>query len=95
MADKRGLFRVNYFQNGQPATAFVVALTDVEAAAFMGVANGSGVQVTRDRYPVEVVGLDKEHAIIPSPPVNFAPPQPARQLSDSELAKLRVLLAKA
>ncbi len=92
MADKRGLFRVNYYENGQPKTGFVVAITDVEAADFLGVANGSGVQVTRDRFPVEVAGLDAAHAQVPSPPVNMAPPQQPRQFTDDEMIRLRALL---
>lgn len=63
--DKRGLFRVNYFDvGGQPKTGFVVAFTDVEAGQFLGVASASGIQITRDRYPVEVAGLDDPHATI-------------------------------
>lgn len=95
MADekqKRGLFRVNYYESAQPKTALVVAVTDVEAAAFLGVESVSGVQVTRDRYPVEVAGLDTTHAKVQSSPINVAPPQPERQFTDAEMVRLRALL---
>lgn len=71
--DKRGLFRVNYFDvGGQPKTGFVVAFTDVEAGQFLGVASASGIQITRDRYPVEVAGLDDPHATIADIPPSKA-----------------------
>lgn len=73
MAGTKGVFRVNYQENGQPKSGFVVADSDVEAANFMGVANQSGVQVTKAMYPVEVAGLDEQHAVIPSTPPSVAP----------------------
>lgn len=90
----RGTYRVNYFLNGQPVTALVVATDENAASIFMGVRDGSA-QVNRVAYPVEVDGLDTAHDALPSMPVNTAPPQPPKQLSDAELAKLRTILAKA
>ena len=69
----RGVFRVNYQENGQPKTGFVAAYTDVEAATHFGVASQSGVQVTKALYPVEVAGVDPDHAMIPSIPPSVAP----------------------
>lgn len=92
MADKRGLFRVNYYESGQPRTSFVVALTDVEAAQFLGVESASGVQVTRERYPVEVSGLDEKHATVPSLPVTMAPFDLAKSVSRDEFNALQAQL---
>jgi len=69
----RGVFRVNYQENGQPKSGFVAAFTDVEAATHFGVASQSGVQVTKALYPVEVAGTDSPHATIPSTPPSVAP----------------------
>jgi hypothetical protein len=91
---RRGVFRVNYQEAGQPQSALVAAFSDVEAANFMGVANQSGVQVTKALYPVEVAGLDTAHKAMAPLPINFAPPQPAKQFSDAEMARLRALLGK-
>lgn len=90
----RGTYRVNYFVGGLPTTAFVVATDESAAAVFMGVRDGSA-QVNRVAFPVEVDGLDSAHEALPSMPINTAPPQAPKQLSDAELAKLRTLLAKA
>ncbi len=84
MAGNRGVFRVNYQENGQPKSGFVVAFTDVEAAAFLGVANQSGVQVTKALYPVEVAGSDEAHAVIPSIPPSVAPFDLAKGVSRDE-----------
>lgn len=94
MADKRGLFRINYYESGQPRTSFVVALTDVEAAQFLGVASASGVQVTRERYPVEVSGLDEAHATVASLPVTMAPFDLSKSVSRDEFNALQAQLAE-
>lgn len=66
MSDKRGVFRVNYQKDGQPQTGLVAAFTDGDAASHFGVAQQSGVQVTKALYPVEVAGVDMPHDVIPS-----------------------------
>lgn len=93
MAGNRGVFRVNYQENGQPKSGFVVAFTDVEAAAFLGVANQSGVQVTKALYPVEVSGTDDPHAVIPSSPVNVAPFDISKGVSRDEFNALVSVIA--
>lgn len=80
----RGVFRVNYQENGQPKTGFVAAFTDVEAATHFGVASQSGVQVTKALYPVEVAGVDPDHAFIPSTPPSVAPFDLAKGVSRDE-----------
>lgn len=93
MDEKRGLFRVNYFDPaGNPKTSFVVAFTDVEAAQFLGVVDSSGVQITRDRYPVEVAGLDATHASIPPIPVEKAAFDLPKSVSRSEFEALQATL---
>lgn len=94
MSDKRSLFRVNYYESGQPKSALIAALTEADAASFVGVEGNSGIQVIRDRYPIEVVGLDAGHDLIASSPVNIAPPPPTRSFTDAEMAKLRQLIAQ-
>lgn len=90
---KRGAWRVNYYaSNGTPQTALVVAMDGAEAAAFLGIVDSSGVQVVRDRWPIEVVGLDDAHDKIVPIPVVIPPIQPPRGLSDAELTQLRSLL---
>lgn len=90
---KRGAWRVNYYaDNGTPQTALIVAFDGAEAAAFLGIVDSSGVQIVRDRYPVEVVGLDAAHAKITPIPVVIPPVQPPRDLSDAELTQLCALL---
>jgi|SRR5580704_2172734 hypothetical protein len=90
---KASLWRVNYFGgNGAPLTALVVAIDGDDAAAFLGVVDSSGVQVVRDRYPVEVVGVDKAHDPLKPMPINVAPLEPSKQLTDAELAALRAML---
>jgi hypothetical protein len=80
----RGVFRVNYQENGQPKSGLVAAYTDVEAAAHFGVASQSGVQVTKSLYPVEVAGVDPDHATIPSIPPSVAPFDLAKGVSRQE-----------
>ena len=83
---KSGLWRVNYYSsNGAPATALVVAVEGSEAVAFLGIKDSSGVQAVRDRYPVEVVGVDKAHDAIPPIPVNVAPYQLPKGVSRDDL----------
>jgi hypothetical protein len=89
---KRACFRVNYFLGGQPASAFIVAGTDTEASAFLGVQDGSA-QVSKVAYPVEVVGLDTAHALIPPTPVTVAPFDIPRTVSRSEFDSLQAELA--
>lgn len=93
MADKRGLWRANFYaSNGAPETALVVAVDGAEVAAFLGIRDSSGVQIVRDRYPVEVIGLDAPHASIEPIPVIIPPVQPPRQFTDAEISSLRALL---
>jgi len=80
----RGVFRVNYQENGQPKSGFVAAFTDVEAATHFGVASQSGVQVTKALYPVEVAGTDAPHATIPSVAPSVAPFDLAKGVSRDE-----------
>jgi hypothetical protein len=90
---KRSVFRVNYYIGGNSVTAYVCAQSEGEAAAFLGVRDGSA-QVSTVASPVEVVGVDTAHpAQIPPPPF-VAPPQPPRQFTDAELIALRKLLAE-
>lgn len=89
----RGVFRVNYQENGQPKSGFVAAYTDVEAAAHFGVANQSGVQVTKALYPVEVAGADEQHATIPSPPASVAPFELPKSVSRQEFDALNADIA--
>lgn len=89
----RGVFRVNYQQNGQPATGFVAAFTDVEAATHFGVASQSGVQVTKALYPVEVAGVDPVHDTIPSTPPSVAPFELAKGVSRQEFDALVSVIA--
>lgn len=80
----RGVFRVNYQENGQPKTGFVAAFTDVEAATHFGVASQSGVQVTKALYPVEVAGVDADHDVIPSIAPSVAPFDGSKSVSREE-----------
>lgn len=80
----RGVFRVNYQENGQPKSGFVVAESDVEASTHLGVANQSGVQVTKALYPVEVAGVDAAHVMIPSVAPSVAPFDLAKGVSRDE-----------
>lgn len=89
----RSTYRVNYYLNAQPASAFVVAFTELEAVAFLGVRDGAA-SVSNVAHPVEVVGTDPEHAAITPILPSTAPPLPPRQLTDAELAKLRTMLGK-
>jgi hypothetical protein len=88
--DKRGVFRVNYYESGQPKTALVVATTDTEAGTFLGVTNVPGVQITRDRYPVEVAGLDPSHPEVLAPPIDRAPFDLPKSVSRADFAALQV-----
>lgn len=91
--DKRGVWRVNYYaSNGTPQTALVVAVDGAEAATFLGIQDSSGVQVVRDRYPVEVAGLDQAHDPIAPIPVVIPPLGPSKQFSDAEIRRIRELL---
>ncbi len=87
MSDKRGVFRVNYYLGGQPATAFVCAFSDNEASAFLGVQDGSA-SVTRVAFPVEVAGVDTSHAPIPPIAPNVAPYDSPRSVSRAEFDAL-------
>lgn len=89
----RGVFRVNYQENGQPKSGFVAAYTDVEAATHFGVASQSGVQVTKALYPVEVAGTDEPHAVIPSIPPSVAPFDLAKGVSRDEFNALASVIA--
>lgn len=89
----RGVFRVNYQENGQPKSGFVAAFTDVEAAAHFGVADQSGVQVTKALYPVEVAGTDAPHAVIPSIPASVAPFDMPKSVSRQEFDALQSQIA--
>lgn len=91
--NKRSVFRVSYYRSGQPATAFICASSEQEAAVFVGVRDGSA-QVSRVAGDVEVVGVDKAHPALPSAEVFKAPPESPKQLSDEELLKLRAILAR-
>jgi hypothetical protein len=82
---------VNYIVNGSPVSAFVVAYSEVEAANFLGVRDGSA-QASMVAGPVEIVGTDKEHAALPIPEPFKAPPQAPRQFTDAEIVRLRALL---
>jgi hypothetical protein len=93
MADKRGVFRVNYQKDGQPQTGLVAAFSDVDAATHFGVASQSGVQVTKAMYPVEVAGVDDAHAIIPSTPPSVAPFDLPKSVSRDEFNALQAQLA--
>jgi hypothetical protein len=84
----RGVFRVNYQENGQPKSGMVAAFTDVEAATHFGVASQSGVQVTKALYPVEVAGVDPAHTLIPSIPPSVAPFDLAKGVSKDEFNAL-------
>jgi hypothetical protein len=89
---KLACFRVNYFRGGQPATAYVVAVSEGHAAAFMGVTDGSA-QVNRVAYPVEVVGLDPAHAPLVPMPINVAPFELPKNVSRDEFNALQAQLA--
>lgn len=68
----RNVYRVIFFKNATPKTAFVVAESGVEATDFLGVRDGtaSATEVTRD---VEVVGIDPAHAALAPMPITTAP----------------------
>lgn len=87
MADKRGVFRVNYYLGGQPATAFVCSYSDTSASAFLGVMDGSA-SVTRVAYPVEVDGVDTAHAAIPALAITVAPFDLPKTVSRAEFEAL-------
>ncbi len=94
---RRSAYRVNYYVTGVPVSAFVVAYTEQEAAAFLGVRDGS-VSVSTVCSPVEIVGIDKVHPALEPMPVNkvplriFEPATPTPpQFTDAEVARLREL----
>jgi hypothetical protein len=89
----RSAYRVNYYVGGVPVSAFVCAYTEVEAADFLGVRDGSA-SVSTVCSPVEIAGVDKVHAALPVPEPFKAPPAPPRQFTDAELSELRAILAK-
>lgn len=89
---RRSVFRVNYYVRGQVRTAFVCAYTGGEAAAFMGVEDGSAT-ASSVAYPVEIAGLDPQHDALPILPVTKAEPGASAFLSEDELAKLRKLIS--
>ncbi len=93
----RGTYRVNYYVNGQPKSSFVCAESDVVAAAFLGVQDGSATSVPV-AYPVEVVGIDPAHAAIPVIVPNVAPFEApkgvSRQEFDALLAQVAALAKK-
>jgi hypothetical protein len=90
---RRSAYRVNYYVGGVPASAFVVAYTESEAAYFLGVRDGSA-QASMVCGPVEIFGTDKEHAALPVPEPFKAPPRPPEQLTPAELTEFRAFLAK-
>jgi len=84
---------VNYFvAGGVPKSAFVCAEDGNDASDFIGVRDGSA-QATEIARNVEVIGIDAPHEALAPLPINVAPVQPQRQLTDAELAKVRALLA--
>jgi hypothetical protein len=87
----KSVYRVNYYVAGQIQSAFVTAFTPQEAVAFLGIKDDSAT-VSNVAHPVEVVGVDKVHDPLPVAPIFKAPPAPAKQLSDAELASVRALL---
>lgn len=96
----KSVYRVNYYDHGQPASIFICAESDVEASQFVGVRDGSA-QVSRVAGPVEVVGMDAAHPEIPPVPVFKAPPLPPNPVPwekfdalTQELANLRLQIAK-
>lgn len=89
----KAVYRVNYYVGGVSKTGYVAADSEGEASAFVGVRDGSA-SVSAVASPVEVVGLDKAHDALVSPPINFAPPQEPKQLTPQELSKLREILAR-
>ena len=89
----KATFRVNYFKGGQPAQAFIVAETEGEASAFLGVTDGSA-QVNRVAYPVEVVGLDDAHAPLAPMPITTAPFDMPKGVSRQEFDALAAKLAE-
>jgi hypothetical protein len=88
----KATFRVNYFKGGQATTAYVVAETDSDASAFLGVTDGSA-QVNRVAYPVEVVGLDTAHAPLPAMAVTVAPFDLPKAVSRQEFDALQTQMA--
>jgi len=89
----KATFRVNYFKGGQPAQAFIVAETEGEASAFLGVTDGSA-QVNRVAYPVEVLGLDDAHAPLAPMPITTAPFDMPKGVSRQEFDALAAKLAE-
>jgi hypothetical protein len=89
---RRSAYRVNYYINGSPASSFVIAYTEVEAADFLGVRDGSAA-VSTVCGPIEIAGVDKVHAALPVLEPFKAPPQAPRQFTDAEIVRLRGLLA--
>lgn len=87
----RSVYRVNYYLGGSPVSAFVCAYTETEAAYFLGVRDGSASASTVCS-PIEIVGIDKEHAALPIPEPSKAPPAAPKQFTDAETAKLRALI---
>ena len=97
---RRSAYRVNYYVSGVPVSAFVVAFTEQEAATFLGVRDGSA-SVSTVCGPVEIVGTDKEHAVLQPMPITkvpvraFEPATPTPPLfTDAEMVRLRAILAQ-
>jgi hypothetical protein len=90
---KRSVYRVSFYEGGQPKQAYVCAESELEASTFMGVRDGSA-SVSAIAPNVEVVGSDRPHPALPSAPINVAPPEAPKQLSEFELSKVRTLLAR-
>lgn len=89
---QRGVYRVNYYVNGQPKSSFVCAESDVAAANFLGVQDGSATS-TPVAYPVEVVGIDAPHAAIPAIAPNVAPFEIPKGVTREEFNALQRQLA--
>lgn len=90
----RSLFRVNFYVNGAIVSAYVCAFSAAEAIGFLGVRDSSAAAVAI-AHPVEVSGLDASHASLPVLPVTKTEPPPPQQFTNSELERLRELLAQA
>lgn len=85
----KGVFRVNYYENNTPVSKLIVAESDVDAVAFVGAQNVSGVQAVRVMFPVEVAGLDAPHATVAPQPVNVAPFDLPKSVSRDEFNSLQ------
>src|SRR5437899_1813022 len=88
------LYAVQYPVNGQSVVNFIVAGTDTEASAFVGVRDGSAAvrTVAKD---IEIVGIDAPHAaIVPPAPYKAAfevPKAVSRQEFDALQAQIVAL----